>query len=104
MTVLIEKLPAALAREVRELWYEFEECQTIEARCAKALDSLEAQLQHNIAPLSTWEEREFPMVFTKMDRWCEHDAALKALCDTIKRDACAKMEAAGINPADHAPR
>ena len=73
-------------------------------RCAKALDNLEAQLQHTIAPISTWEQREFPMVFTKMDPWCRHDAALQALCDAIKQDACSKMEAAGINPADHKPR
>lgn len=94
----------ARAEEVYGLWHEFEDCRTVEARCAKALDNLEAQLQHNIAPISTWEEREFSMVFTKMDRWCDHDAALQALCETIKQDACLKMEAAGIQPADHKPR
>jgi len=104
LKVLIEKLPPELAHEVYDLWHEFEDCKTVEARCAKALDNLEAQLQHNIAPISTWEEREFPMVFTKMDKWCDHDAALKALCETIKHDACLKMEAAGISPADHRPR
>lgn len=104
LKVLIEKLPPDLGHEVYGLWHEFEDCKTVEARCAKALDNLEAQLQHNIAPISTWEEREFPMVFTKMDRWCDHDAALQALCETIKQDACLKMEAAGIRPADHKPQ
>lgn len=104
LKLLIEKLPSELAREVYDLWHEFEDCRTIEARCAKALDNLEAQLQHNIAPIGTWEEREFPMVLSKMDKWCGHDAALRALCETIKKDACLKMEAAGINPADHKPR
>ncbi len=101
---LIEKLPSDMAQEVYDLWHEFEECRTAEARCAKALDNLEAQLQHNIAPIQTWEEREFPMVFTKMDRWCEHDEALRALCEEIKQDACIKMREAGIDPAVHAPR
>lgn len=98
---LLVKLPESLGREVRDLWNEFEECQTVEARCAKALDNLEAQLQHNIAPLSTWEPREFPMVFTKMDKWCEHDVALRVMCETIKQDACLKMKAGGIDPEVH---
>jgi putative hydrolase of HD superfamily len=104
LKILIEKLPSELAHEVYDLWHEFEDCKTLEARCAKALDNLEAQLQHTIAPISTWEQREFPMVFTKMDTWCRHDTALQALCDAIKQDACSKMEAAGINPSDHKPR
>lgn len=95
---LLEGLSPEMAQEIRELWLEYEECKSLEARCAKALDNLEAQLQHNIAPLSTWEEREFPMVFTKIDKWCAHDAALKALCETIKADACSKMLAAGVDP------
>ena len=104
LRLLIEKLPPALGLELHDLWHEFEDCRTPEARCAKALDNLEAQLQHNIAPISSWEEREFPMVFTKMDKWCTHDAALKALCETIKHDACIKMEAAGIDPSQHIPQ
>ena len=101
LTVLIEKLPPELATEIHDLWHEFEECKTLEARCAKALDNLEAQLQHNIAPIDAWEEREYSMVFTKMDRWCLHDAALTALCDAIKKDASLKMQAAGIRVSDY---
>jgi putative hydrolase of HD superfamily len=104
MNVLMEKLPRDLGLEIHNLWHEFEDCQTLEAQCAKALDNLEAQLQHNIAPLETWEEREFPMVFTKMDKWCEHDEALRALCEAIKQDACEKMRAGGIDPAAQDPR
>ena len=33
---------------------------------------INGEKQHNIAPISTWEEREFPMVFTKVDGWCDH--------------------------------
>lgn len=103
MDLLVAMLPGDLGLEIKELWYEFEECVTMEAKCAKALDNLEAQLQHNIAPLNTWEEREFPMVFTKMDKWCVHDSTLKALCEAIKDDACGKMEAEGISPDLYRP-
>jgi putative hydrolase of HD superfamily len=104
LRTLVANLPAGLAQEITELWEEFEDNKTLEARCAKALDNLEAQLQHNIAPLSTWEEREFPMVFTKMDKWCAHDAALQALCEAIKADASAKMRAEGRDPAEYVAR
>lgn len=103
LKVLSSKLPTELAEELCDLWHEFEDCLTLEARCAKALDNLEAQLQHNIAPIESWEPREYMLVFTKMDRWCGHDQALKALCEVIKRDACLKMEAAGINLAEYEP-
>lgn len=93
---LVTRLPAALGTEVRELWEEFEQCVTPEARCAKALDNLEAQLQHNIAPLSTWEEREYSLVFSKMDKWCKHDSALFTLCEIVKNDALAKMQQGNI--------
>lgn len=104
LTVLLKDIPPHLATEIRELWLEFEDCQTVEARCAKALDNLEAQLQHNIAPLSTWEEREFPMVFTKLDKWCAHDATLQALCEAIKSDACQKMRDEGMDPDRYRPQ
>lgn len=99
LKTLVANLPEELAQEISELWREFEDNKTLEARCAKALDNLEAQLQHNIAPLSTWEEREFSMVFTKIDKWCAHDAALRALCDEVKADATTKMKAEGRDPS-----
>lgn len=44
---LIEPLPAALATEIVDLWDEYEDAHTPEARLAKALDKLETILQHN---------------------------------------------------------
>jgi len=43
------------------------------------------------------------MVFTKMDKWCAHDDALKQMCEAIKAEACEKMVEAGIDPERYRP-
>jgi putative hydrolase of HD superfamily len=44
------------------LWREFEEQSTAEARLAKSIDKLEAQLQHNEAGVATWDPMEIEMI------------------------------------------
>jgi putative hydrolases of HD superfamily len=44
------------------LWREFEQQQTIEAKLAKSIDKLEAQLQHNEAGVKTWDPVEIEMI------------------------------------------
>lgn len=84
--------------EIYDLWMEYEEDKTPEAKLAKALDNLEVQIQHNLARLKTWEPDEYPLVYTKMDRYCEHDPFLSALCNAVKEDAERKWREAGIDP------
>lgn len=90
-------MPSIVGTEVRELWLEFEAGDTVEAKCARALDGLEAQIQHNIAPIGTWEPREYGFVYTKMDSLCRYDSTLSAVCEAIKRVAENKMIDAGID-------
>jgi putative hydrolase of HD superfamily len=56
------------------------------------------QVQHNQADLHTWEEVEYDLVYTKMDRHCRHDSFLQALCDAVKDAAEEKLRNAGIDP------
>ena len=63
--------------EISDLWYEFEDAETPEAKLVQALDHLEVQMQHNLADLGTWEEVEYDLVYTKMDRHCAHDRFLQ---------------------------
>lgn len=55
----IRKLPEAYQQELFDLFKEMEEQKTMEAKIYKALDKMEAVIQHNEAPLSTWIEREY---------------------------------------------
>ncbi len=91
-------LDAPVGEEVFQLWHEYEDRETPEARFAGALDNLEVQIQHNLADLATWEEFEYDLVYSKMDAHCAHDPFLAAFCDAVKDQAAVKMRAVGIDP------
>jgi putative hydrolase of HD superfamily len=93
------RLGDPVGAEVHALWYEFEDRTTDEARLAVAIDNLEVQLQHNLAPIETWEPVEIDLVWTKMDAPCGHDRFLRALAGVIRADAEAKLAAAGHDVA-----
>jgi putative hydrolase of HD superfamily len=90
-------LDPTTGQELHDLWYEFEERRTPEARLAGALDHLEVQIQHNLADIGTWTPIEYDLVYTKMDQACAHDAFVAALCEAVKDDSETKMRAAGID-------
>ncbi len=95
----IENLRSTLAAtngdEIYDLFYEFEEKETYEAKVANALDKLEVQLQHNHADFSTWEEIEYDMSFM-MDKHVLFDETLFELKKQIEDAAEQKMKAGGI--------
>ena len=96
----IENLQANLiatnGQEIYDLFYEFENKETYEAKVANALDKLEVQLQHNDADISTWEEIECDMCYM-MTRHTEFDETLNMLKNMIEEEAEIKMQAAGID-------
>ncbi len=57
----VATLPAGPAGELTALYAEMEEQKTKEARLYKALDKLEALIQHNESPLDTWAENEYEL-------------------------------------------
>jgi putative hydrolases of HD superfamily len=85
-------------QELYELWFEFEDQETTEAKIANALDKLEAQIQHNEGDLSTWLEIEQEMSFN-LGRHVEFDPVLETLKDLIQDEAEEKLVAAGVNVA-----
>ena len=86
-----------LGQEIYELWYEFEDKTTAEAKLATALDNLEVQIQHNLAPLETWTPIEQDLVYTKMDAHCAYDPFLETLCEAVKTQAEDKLRSAGVD-------
>jgi putative hydrolase of HD superfamily len=82
-------------QEIYDLFYEFEQKETYEAKVANALDKLEVQLQHNHADFSTWEEIEYEMCFM-MEKHVLFDKTLLALKNQIEKAAETKMKSAGI--------
>ncbi|HEU5167745.1 MAG TPA: HD domain-containing protein [Chitinophagaceae bacterium] len=83
-------------QEIYELFYEFENKETYEAKVANALDKLEVQLQHNQADFSTWEEIEYDMSYM-MDKHVLFDETLFELKRQIEDEAEQKMKNAGVD-------
>lgn len=57
----VESLPGEISGYLKDLYLEMKSQETIEARLYKALDKLEALIQHNESPLDTWSENEYEL-------------------------------------------
>lgn len=60
----IESLPDTASREFISLYDEMEKCETEEAKLYKALDKLEAVIQHNESDIKTWLPLEYDLQLT----------------------------------------
>jgi putative hydrolases of HD superfamily len=83
-------------QEIYNLFCEFENKETYEAKVANALDKLEVQLQHNHADFSTWEELEYDMCYM-MDKRVLFDETLLELKKQIADAAEPKMRNEGVD-------
>ena len=59
LTEWLAKFPSPFREEMQALYSEMEERQTLEARIYKALDNLEALIQHNESDIDTWIPLEY---------------------------------------------
>ena len=57
----VEALPSPYNNEMRALYEEMNERKTLEAKIYKAIDSLEAVIQHNFSDISTWLPNEYEL-------------------------------------------
>ena len=60
----VSTLPQPYCEEMAALYAEMNALQTTEAKLYKALDKLEAVIQHNESPLDTWEDHEYQLNLT----------------------------------------
>ena len=91
----VDSLPKAIADEMNALYDEMDALETREAKIYKALDKLEALIQHNEAPISTWEDHEYSLQQTYGWPNVEFDAWLKDLRQEVLKDTMEKIEKAG---------
>ena len=57
----VNSLPSGVSEDLAGLYSEMEAQKTAEAKLYKALDKLEALIQHNESPLYTWSDNEFEL-------------------------------------------
>ncbi|MBE5972718.1 MAG: HD domain-containing protein [Lachnoclostridium sp.] len=88
----VKSLPAPYAEEMQELYQEMAERKTLEAKIYKAMDGLEAVIQHNISDLSTWIPKEYDLNMTYADDKVAFSEYLKALREEIREDTKKKIE------------
>ncbi|EKE19305.1 MAG: hypothetical protein ACD_9C00053G0003 [uncultured bacterium] len=86
-----------LGKEIRNLWHEFEEDKTSEAKFVKALDSLEANHQSIMYDVDYWENWFYPVALTKADKYCEHEEILGALNGEITKRMKEEFNRAGVD-------
>ena len=85
-------LPAPYNAEMSALYAEMNALQTPEAKLYKALDKLEAVIQHNEAPIATWLPREYDLNLTYANENVAFSPYLTELRAAIRRDTEEKIQ------------
>ena len=88
----VASLPAALSSDIKALYQEMDAQETKEAKIYKALDKLEALIQHNESPLYTWSENEYELNKTYAFNTVEFSEWLTTLRQEILQDTLDKIE------------
>ena len=83
----VKQLPEPFASEMLTLYREMEERQTLEARIYKALDNLEALIQHNESDISTWIPLEYDLQMTYGNDKVQFSEYLTRLRDQVREDS-----------------
>ena len=88
----VKSLPEELSADISALYKEMEAQETAEAKLYKALDKLEALIQHNESPLSTWSENEYDLNKTYAFETVSFSKWLTDLREEILKDTIEKIE------------
>ena len=87
----VKSLPETQSGEMLALYQEMAERKTLEAKIYKALDGLEAVIQHNISDLSTWIPSEYDFNLTYADDKVAFSNYFKGLREEIRKDTLKKL-------------
>ena len=96
----VSSLPPNYANEMIALYDEMEKRQTPEAKIYKAIDGLEALIQHNVSDLSTWIPKEYELNKTYANDKVTFSDYLMKLREEIRKDTLIKLgelEVSSIN-------
>ena len=90
--LLIEKLPKIPKNEILNLWNEFEENITPEAKFVLALDKMEAQIQHNETSFKNWADNDIKYAPTLLDKYCKFDSFLEKFKLIVQEESNKKIK------------
>lgn len=87
----VAALPKVCRDEMTALYDEMERRESVEAKIYKAIDNLEAVIQHNFSDLSTWIPREYELNKTYGDDKVAFSPYLAALREEVRQDTLRKI-------------
>lgn len=91
----VKSLPEEISSDLSALYKEMDAQETTEAKVYKALDKLEALIQHNESPLNTWSDNEYEMNKTYAFDTVAFSDWLTELRKEILEDTLEKIEQEG---------
>lgn len=91
----VASLPPEVSADLQALYAEMNAMETKEARLHKALDKLEAVIQHNESPLDTWTENEYELNKTYAFQNVLFSEWLTVLRNEMLNDTLEKIEKEG---------
>lgn len=86
----VDSLPEPVCTEMRTLYAEMAALQTTEAKIYKALDKMEAIVQHNESAIATWEPQEYALNLTYGVEQSQFSPYMQALREPSGRKRCAR--------------
>ncbi len=90
-------LPETIGQELMDLWEEYEKGETYEARFVKAIDKIEAQIQHNEMNYQYWNDHDRRYASNRLDKYCEFDSFLNKIKTLVQKESLEKI-IKGLNP------
>ena len=91
----VKSLPEEISSDLSALYKEMDAQETQEAKVYKALDKLEALIQHNESPLNTWSDNEYELNKTYAFDTVAFSDWLTELRKEILEDTLEKIEQEG---------
>ena len=88
----VKSLPEPFAGKMQALYDEMAKRETKEAKVYKAIDGLEAVIQHNFSDLSTWIPKEYDLNVTYANDKMAFSEYLTELREEVRKDTLEKIE------------
>ncbi|MEM7174501.1 MAG: HD domain-containing protein [Chlamydiota bacterium] len=88
---ILSCLPDEVTTEIKQLYAEYEQEETYEAKFVKALDKIEAQIQYNESNFSFWTEYDIKNAPTRLNSYCAFDSFIKKLSMQVQKESLEKI-------------
>ena len=92
LTAWVNTLPQPQRDEMTALYAEMNALETQEAKIYKAIDKMEAVVQHNLSDIATWIPHEYQLNVVYGADQAAFSPYLTALREEMKKDTLAKIE------------